>query len=157
MSVADLTRVLDDAGAEYEVFTTGTPERAAEEADALGLDAAEVAKTLIARTPEGHLRALVPASDASTCGSCARSSAGRRTTSSSETRDGDGTRLPEFALGAVPPLGGTRNDPVSGPTGARRARMARVRGGDARRVRPHPDAGSAPRIAQAQTADLCED
>ena len=63
MSAAQLTKVLDDAGAEYELLSHGHTERAVEEAAALGLTAAEVTKTVIARTSDGYMRALVPASE----------------------------------------------------------------------------------------------
>ena len=61
MSVTDLTKALDDAGATYGCSSTST-ERATAEAIALGVSPDEVLKTLIVATPTGHVRALVPAS-----------------------------------------------------------------------------------------------
>ncbi len=156
MSVADLTRVLDDAGAEYEVLHHGHTERAAEEADALGLDAAEVAKTLIARTPEGHLRALVPASERIDLRKLREVVGGSKDDVQLATETEMAHDYPEFALGAVPPLGGTRNDPVIVDRRLAEHEWLVFEAGthdESVRIRTK----DLLRIAQAQTADLCED
>ncbi|HEY8237472.1 MAG TPA: hypothetical protein VIF85_12585, partial [Gaiellaceae bacterium] len=62
MATEDLTRALDEAGAVYELLTHAHTESALAEAQALGLSADDVAKTLIVKTAEGYLRAVVPAS-----------------------------------------------------------------------------------------------
>src|SRR6266699_2181777 len=62
MATADLTRVLDEAGVSYELLPHAHTETAAAEAEALGLDPADVAKTLVVKTPDGYVRAVVPAS-----------------------------------------------------------------------------------------------
>jgi Ala-tRNA(Pro) deacylase len=86
-------------------------ERAADEADALGLPPTAVAKALVLTASEGHLRVVLPAS--------ARIALGK-------VRDyvEDGKRVhlagedelardyPEFELGAVPPFGGASGDRV---------------------------------------------
>lgn len=81
------------------------------EAGALGLAPADVAKTLMARTPEGHLRALVPASERLDMEAARgpRRVEGRR---AARDRGGNARVYPEFALGAVPTLGGSHTDPV---------------------------------------------
>ena len=156
MSVADLTRVLDDAGAEYEVLHHGHTERAAEEADALGLDAGEVAKTLIARTPEGHLRALVPASERIDLRKLREVVGGSKDDVQLATETEMAHDYPEFALGAVPPLGGTRDDPVLVDRRlAEHEWLVFEAGTHDESVRMRTK--DLLRIAQAQTADLCED
>jgi Ala-tRNA(Pro) deacylase len=109
--MADLTDVLDEAGVEYELLSHAHTERAADEADALGLPPTAVAKALVLTAPEGHLRVVLPAS--------ARIALGK-------VRDyvEDGKRVhlagedelardyPEFELGAVPPFGGASRDRV---------------------------------------------
>ena len=62
MATEDLTRALDEAGAAYELLPHAHTESALAEAQALGLPADDVAKTLIVRTREGYLRAVLPAS-----------------------------------------------------------------------------------------------
>ena len=61
---------------------------------------------------------------------------------------------PEFALGAVPPLGGTRNDPVIVDRRLAEHEWLVFEAGTARRVRPHPDEGSAPDCASADGRPL---
>ena len=63
MATADVTRVLDEAAVRYELLTHAHTETATAEADALGLAAADVAKTLAVKTPDGYLRAVLPASE----------------------------------------------------------------------------------------------
>jgi len=63
VATEDLTRALDEAGAAYELLPHAHTESALAEAQALGLPADDVAKTLIVKTREGYLRAVVPASD----------------------------------------------------------------------------------------------
>jgi hypothetical protein len=62
VATEDLTKALDEAGAPYELLTHARTQSALAEAEALGLSADDVAKTLIVKTPEGYLRAVVPAS-----------------------------------------------------------------------------------------------
>jgi Ala-tRNA(Pro) deacylase len=62
VATEDLTGALDEAGAAYELLPHTHTESASAEADALGLSPDDVAKTLIVKTREGYLRAVVPAS-----------------------------------------------------------------------------------------------
>ena len=62
MATEDLTRALDEVGAAYELLPHAHTESAFAEAQALGLEPDDVAKTLIVKTLEGYLRAVVPAS-----------------------------------------------------------------------------------------------
>lgn len=154
MSATQLTTVLDEAGAEYELLTHGHTERAVEEAAALGLTAAEVAKTVIARTPDGHMRALVPASeriDMRKLREAVGESDVQLATEAEMAQD-----YPEFALGAVPPVGGARRDPVIVDRKLVEHPWLVFEAGthdDSVRVRTE----DLLRIAEAQTADLCLD
>src|SRR5437773_39314 len=62
MATADLTSALDAAGAAYELLPHAHTASAVAEAKALGLEPDDVAKTLVVKTAEGYLRAVVPAS-----------------------------------------------------------------------------------------------
>jgi prolyl-tRNA editing enzyme YbaK/EbsC (Cys-tRNA(Pro) deacylase) len=63
MATEDLTRMLDEAGVRYELFSHAHTESAVAEAEALGLAPADVAKTLVVTTREGYVRAVLPASE----------------------------------------------------------------------------------------------
>jgi hypothetical protein len=80
VATEDLTRLLDEAGVRYELLPHARTESALAEAEALGVAAAGVAKTLVVTTPEGYVRAVLPAWSGSTSTSCARSpeAAGRK-------------------------------------------------------------------------------
>ena len=156
MSVADLTRVLDDAGADYQLLHHGHTERAVEEAEVLGLAAAEVAKTLIARTPDGRLRALVPASVRLDMRKLREAVGGSKDDIQLATEAEMAQDYPEFALGAVPPLGGTSSDPVIVDRRLAEHEWLVFEAGthdDSVRMRTE----DLLRIAEAQTADLCQD
>jgi hypothetical protein len=59
LATADLTRVLDEAAVRYDLLPHAHTQTAAAEAEALGLAAADVAKTLAVKTPDGDLRACL--------------------------------------------------------------------------------------------------
>lgn len=105
MAESDVTDVLDRAGVGYELLSHSRTETAAAEADALGLDPREVAKTLVLSTPAGHVRAVLPASERIDLRKVREHVEGGKSIhlASEEdlTRD-----YPDFELGAVPPFGG---------------------------------------------------
>jgi Ala-tRNA(Pro) deacylase len=112
VATEDLTRALDEAGAAYELLNHAHTESALAEAQALGLAADDVAKTLIVKTADGYLRAVVPAS-------CRLDERKVRDVTGGSKKDihlaaEDDLRrdYPDFELGAVPPVGGSRRDPV---------------------------------------------
>jgi Ala-tRNA(Pro) deacylase len=112
VATEDLTQALDDAGAAYELLTHAHTESALEEAQALDLSADDVAKTLIVKTADGYMRIVVPAS-------CRLDERKVRDVTGGSKKDvhlaaEDDLRrdYPDFELGAVPPLGGARRDPV---------------------------------------------
>jgi Ala-tRNA(Pro) deacylase len=105
-----ITSILDEAGVEYELLPHAHTETAAAEAEALGLDPKDVAKTLVVSTPAGYVRAVLPASERIDMRKLRENvEGGKRVHLASEEdlqRD-----YPDFELGAVPPFGGGR-DPV---------------------------------------------
>jgi Ala-tRNA(Pro) deacylase len=105
MAEQDVTSVLEEAGIEYELLPHSHTETAAAEAEALGLNPEEVAKTLVLSTPGGHVRAVLAASDRIDLSKVREQvEGGKRIHLASEEdlqRD-----YPGFDLGAVPPFGG---------------------------------------------------
>src|SRR5919201_5701527 len=111
MGTDDLTRLLDETGAPYDLLPHARTETALDEAEALGVDPAEVGKTLVVRVPDGYVRAVIP----SNCRIDIHKvrelvGGGKKVHLAPEddlTRD-----YAEFELGAVPPVGGGRTDRV---------------------------------------------
>jgi Ala-tRNA(Pro) deacylase len=104
----DVISVLDEAGVEYELLPHPRTETAAAEAEALGLDPRDVAKTLIVSTPAGYVRAVVPASERIDLHKVREHVEGgkRIHLASEEDLERD---YRDFELGAVPPFGGSRD------------------------------------------------
>ena len=109
MATEDLTRVLDEAEVGYELLPHAHTESATDEAKALGVSPEDVAKTLVVTTPDGNVRAVLPASErldlhklAEICG------VPRKQVELAPEAD-IGRDYAEFALGAVPPVGGRRD------------------------------------------------
>jgi Ala-tRNA(Pro) deacylase len=104
-----VARELADARVEHDVLRHPTTMTAREEAAALGIRPQEVAKTVVLRTGDGYVRAVIPASE-------------RLDVRKLRERLGDDVRLatepelvwayPQFELGAVPPFGGPAGDRV---------------------------------------------
>ena len=95
---------------DYELIPHRRTMSAVAEAQAVGVEPDHVAKTIVLSTPDGFVRAVVPAS---------------RRIELRKSREALGTKnvhlaseqvlsreYPEFELGAVPPVGGARRDPV---------------------------------------------
>ena len=112
MAAAELTRALDEGGAEYELLPHAHTETASAEAEALGVDPAEVGKTLVLTEPEGRVRAVLPASarlDLRKVRELLEVSGKRVHLLDEEELKRE---YGEFELGAVPPLGGRSRDRV---------------------------------------------
>ncbi len=105
-------RVLDAAGVSYDVLPHAHTERAADEAQALGLSPGEVAKTLIVTSPEGNLRAVLPASERIDLRKLGELQGEPRKHVHLASEDTLRRDYPEFELGAVPPVGGAHGDRV---------------------------------------------
>jgi Ala-tRNA(Pro) deacylase len=95
VATEDLTRALDEAGAAYELLPHAHTESALGEAEALGLSPDDVAKTLIVKTRK--VRDLT---------------GGSKKNVYLASEDDLRRDYPNFDLGAVPPVGGARRDPV---------------------------------------------
>lgn len=108
MAQQGITQLLDEAGVEYELLPHPRTETAAAEAEALGLDAKEVAKTLVVATPSGYVRVVLPASERIDLRKLREHLEGgkRIHLASEEDLERD---YPGFELGAVPPFGGSRD------------------------------------------------
>jgi len=152
----DLMTALDGAGVAYELLPHSHTESAAAEAEALGLSPADVAKTLVVATPDGYTRAVLPA-DCRVDMHKLREllDVGKKKTHLA-TEDDLRRDYPDFELGAVPPLGGARKDPVIVDSRlAERGSIVLEAGSHEQSVRL-----SAPdlvRAASAQVADICQD
>jgi Ala-tRNA(Pro) deacylase len=112
MATTDLTGALEAAGVEYELLPHAHTETATAEAEALGLDPGDVAKTLIVKTPDGYLRALIPASRRIDLHKLRDVTGGGKHKVHLATEDDMRREFPEFELGAVPPIGGGQTHPV---------------------------------------------
>lgn len=112
MATEDLTRALDEAGARYELLPHARTESAAAEAEALGIASAAVAKTLVVTTPEGYVRAVLPASERIDLRKLREVRGGGKKQVHLASEEHLARDYPEFDLGAVPPIGGGRHDPV---------------------------------------------
>src|SRR5688572_20439745 len=104
MATEDLTRVLDDAGVRYELLPHAHTESAAAEAEALGVPPADVAKTLVVATPEGYLRAVLPASERIDLHKLREVTGGGKKKVHLASEEDLARDYPEFELGAVPPV-----------------------------------------------------
>ncbi|MGB2953788.1 MAG: YbaK/EbsC family protein [Gaiellaceae bacterium] len=112
MAKEDVTRVLDEAGAEYDLLPHEHTEAALAEAQALGLDPADVGKTLVVTTPAGYMRAVVPAGSRLDLRKLRELVSGGKKQVHLATEEALRSDYSEFELGAVPPFGGSRTDPV---------------------------------------------
>ena len=106
----NLVDELERASITYELIDHARTASAAAEARALGVAAQNVAKTVVLMTPEGFVRAVLPASDRLDLG---------KLREILETKDVElateavlAGAYPEFELGAVPPLTGGDGDRV---------------------------------------------
>jgi Ala-tRNA(Pro) deacylase len=112
MNARDLvTSALDEANVHYELLPHPRTERALAEARALKVPSGEVAKTLVLKTPEGFVRAVLAASERLDLLKVRTLVGGGKRTHLA-TEEDLAREYSEFELGAVPPFGGTRRDPV---------------------------------------------
>jgi Ala-tRNA(Pro) deacylase len=155
VSTEDLTRVLDDAGIDYEVLPHAHTESALSEAEALGLDPADVAKTLVVATPGGYVRAVVPASARLDVRKLRELTGGGKKKVHLASEEALGSDYPEFELGAVPPVGGARRDEVIvDPNVAERESVVVEAGSHDQSVLLRT--ADLVRLTEARVADICE-
>ena len=112
MAASALTDALDAAGVEYEVIPHAHTETAADEARALGIPADDVAKTLVVETPQGNVRAVLPASERISTAKLAEVLDERRKAIQLVPEESLRSDYAEFEYGAVPPIGGAHQDRV---------------------------------------------
>jgi Ala-tRNA(Pro) deacylase len=157
MATTDLTSALEAAGVEYELLPHAHTETATAEAEALGLDPGDVAKTLIVKTPDGYLRALIPASRRIDLHKLRDVTGGGGKHKVHLASEDDLRRdFPEFELGAVPPVGGGQSHPVVvDERVAERATIVVEAGKHDESVRI--SAAELVRAASATVADISED
>ncbi len=156
MATEDLTGALDDAGVKYELLDHAHTETAAAEAEALGLPPDGVAKTLVLTTPDGYLRAVIPGDCRLDLGKLGELEGTGRKKVHLASEDDMRRDYADFALGAVPPLGGTRRDPVVVDRRlAERDAIVVEAGTHEQSVRL--SGGDLVRAANAQVADICQD
>ena len=105
MAASALTDALDAAGVEYEVIPHAHTETAADEARALGIPADGVAKTLVVETPQGNVRAVLPASERISTAKLAEVLEERRKAIQLVPEESLRRDYAEFEYGAVAPNG----------------------------------------------------
>jgi Ala-tRNA(Pro) deacylase len=156
VATEDLTGVLDEAGARYELLPHVRTESAVAEAEVLGIASADVAKTLVVRTPEGYVRAVLPASERIDLRKLRRVRGGGKKQVHLASEEQLARDYPEFELGAVPPIGGGRRDPVIIDSRlAERDSLVLEAGSHEESVRvPTSDLL---RVSEAEVADICAD
>ncbi len=151
----ELTGVLDKAGVSYELLPHAHTERAADEAEALGVAPTEVGKTLVLTTPSGYVRAVLPASERLDFRKVGELLGVGRKRIHLSTEDDLARDYPEFDLGAVPPLGGGRRDRVILDRRLAERESVVVEAGS------HDESVRIPaadlvRVTDAEVADICE-
>jgi Ala-tRNA(Pro) deacylase len=155
MPAPALTRLLEAQGVDYELIPHDHTERAADEADALGIPRESVAKTLVVTVPDGYVRAVVPAAERLDLHKL-REIVGASSKQVHLASEDDLRRdFSEFELGAVPPVGG-RVDPVL--VDGRLSDLDELvfeAGSHDESIRLQLD--DLRRVADVRTADICED
>jgi Ala-tRNA(Pro) deacylase len=155
VATQDLIRVLDEAGARYELLPHAHTESAVAEAKALGMEPGEVAKTLVVTTPEGYVRTVLPASDRINLHKLREVLGGSKTSVHLASEEDLRRDYSEFELGAVPPVGGRRDRVVVDSRLAGRDSVVLEAGSHEESLRiPTSDLM---RVAEAVVADICED
>ncbi|MGE5274301.1 MAG: aminoacyl-tRNA deacylase [Verrucomicrobiota bacterium] len=106
MIAEQVAEVLESAGVEFEALAHRRTETAGEEARSLGIAPDAVAKTVVLGTPEGHVRAVLLASERLDLRKV-RTVLGLTAKEVSLLGEEElAQHYPEFELGAVPPFGG---------------------------------------------------
>jgi Ala-tRNA(Pro) deacylase len=156
MGTENLTGVLDDAGVDYELLPHVHTESAAGEAKALGVPPGEVGKTLVVRTADGYVRIVMPASERLDLHKLRLACGGSKTTVQLASEADLARDYPEFELGAVAPIGGSRRDRVLVDSRlAPRDSVVLEAGSHEESLRMGmPDLL---RVSAAEIADICED
>lgn len=151
----ELTTALDKAGVGYELLPHAHTERAADEAEALGVAPAEVGKTLVLTTPSGYVRAVLPASERLDFRKVGEVLGVGKKSIHLSTEDDLARDYPEFDLGAVPPFGDGRGDRVLVDSRLAERPSVVVEAGSHDESVRLPTADLV-RLAEAEVADICQ-
>jgi Ala-tRNA(Pro) deacylase len=145
---------LDAGGTPYELLEHDRTDRATDEAAALGLSPADVAKTIVVTAGEANVRVVLPASERIDMHKL-RDLLDTGKELHLLTEDALARDYPEFELGAVPPLGGRADEVIVDRRVGERDRIALEAGSHDRSVRiAAADLVSA---TNARVADVCAD
>jgi Ala-tRNA(Pro) deacylase len=107
-----LTGILEREGVPFERLPHRHTETAGDEAEALGVDPHEVAKTIVLATDHGYLRAVIPASDRLDLHKL-RELLDLHGQPHLAHEEDLAAAYPSFELGAIPPIGGPAGDRVA--------------------------------------------
>jgi Ala-tRNA(Pro) deacylase len=153
--MADVTRLLEESGIDFDVLEHAHTERAVDEAAALGVGPEEVAKTLVLVAPGENVRAVLAASERIDLHKVAAvlGLSGKKVHLASE--DDLARSYPDFELGAVPPLGGREDRVIVDERLAGRDSVVLEAGAHDRSVRLK--AVDLVRLTEAQVADICRE
>lgn len=109
MVAAHVAKLLEGAGVEFESLAHTRTQTASAEARALGIAPDAVAKTVVLATPEGCVRAVLPASGRLDFHKVRDALALTGKEVSLLDENGLAREYPEFEVGAVPPFGGRKD------------------------------------------------
>ena len=153
--MADVTRLLEEAGIDFDVLEHAHTERAVDEAATLGIGPEEVAKTIVLVAPGMNVRAVLAASERIDLHKVAAvlGLSGKKVHLASE--DDLARSYPDFELGAVPPLGGREDRVIVDERLAGRDSVVLEAGAHNRSVRLK--AADLVRLTEAQVADICKE
>jgi Ala-tRNA(Pro) deacylase len=154
MAEKDVTLILDEAGVEYELLPHPRTETAVAEAEALGLNTGEVAKTLVISTPGGYVRAVLPASERIDLHKLREQVEGGKRIHLATEEDLE-RDYPGFELGAVPPFGGSSDRVLVDSRLAERESVVLEAGSHEQSVRMRT--ADLLRLTKAEVADLAQD
>jgi Ala-tRNA(Pro) deacylase len=154
MAEQDVTSVLEGAGIDYELLPHSHTETAAAEAEALGLNPEEVAKTLVLSTPGGHVRAVLAASDRIDLSKVREQVEGGKRIHLASEEDLQ-REYPGFDLGAVPPFGGPGDRVLVDARLAKRETVVLEAGSHEQSIRIQT--ADLLKLTQADVVDLAQD
>ena len=154
-AMASVSSVLDEAGVDYEVLSHTPTERAADEANVLGLPPSGVAKTLVVAAPGGHVRVVLPASERIDLRKLRDYvEGGKRIRLANE--DELARAYPEFDLGAVPPFGGASYDRVLVDARVMGKHSVVLEGGSHEQS-VRIETGDLLKVTEAEVVDICKE
>jgi Ala-tRNA(Pro) deacylase len=154
MAEKDVPTILAEAGVEYELLPHPRTETAAAEAEVLGIDPKDVAKTLVVSSPGGYVRAVLPATQRLDVHKLREHVEGGKRIHLATEEDLE-RDYPGFELGAVPPFGGSGDRVLVDSRLAARERVVLEAGSHEQSVRIRT--ADLLRLTKAQVLDLAQD